>query len=646
MRLINILPVVAQLAQLAYAHSSSVANSMQGPWNALSVLLAALHTFPHHTGIVVNIIPSGPKVYSTTTSTETLPTTSTPIQHPPTTVTVVVTVAPDHEYTGRKQQIGTPLTSSNTFSNATSGIEATTPTTTAATQPSLAESYELRSFSTDVPAATLTRGGPEPVLDATDSAHNGTLSTATVAPTVWITETVFADETSSVLQAYSTNTLTWNNTFTNATSVPNAIDPATGLTNTGDAVGMTTLTSTASKASATSTITLTDTDLVIPVQANNTQPINVPDSTTQSYKDATATETMTSPMTSLTDEPVVSIQPLGTAPASPSLSGHPPLVTGDQGHRNWNMSTSCTKSRTQKVPALSVYSNDTGASTSTSRTSRVFIGYPPALSGYSNSNSADRSTGFHESSTPIELATAPTATHIEIPPPPTVPLNSCSPGIWGRPGCLSTPTSFSDAASTAADHRDHQPPVSAATLAEIPPPPTVPLDSCTTGIWGRPGCLSTPASFFESSTQAQLSTASAAIHVEIPPPPTIPLDSCSPGIWGRPGCLSTPTNFLNAASTPSTPQAQNSTASPVTTIVPANTQTQALPTSNNSTAQPGRAQCTTSFYSLPTCACTLTVYASKKTVTINCLGCVGHHALPSIVSNGGSVSHRPFTTQT
>jgi hypothetical protein len=516
---------------------------------------------------------------------------------------------------------------------------------------------------------TLTQGGPEPALTVTDSAQNGSFSNTTSAPTVYITTTVFADQTSSELQAYNGNTLSntasgygipagcavpetgatiptaglestghaAGMTISSSTSAPDEIESATGLANTGDAAGMTTLTSTATVASATSTVTLTGTALVIPMQENNTQPIEIPDPTIPSY--GAATDTMAYPVDSPTDEPIVSIQPLATAPASYNQSavtaydsihvphGHPPLVTSGQDQRNWNTSTStsCTEPNAQGLPGT----KPTSSSFITSTTSRVFTGYPPSLSGYSNGTTASTSAGLQAYSTPTDLISASAVTHIEVPPPPTVPLNPCSPGIWGRPGCLSTPTSFIDAATALVGRQEQDPTVSAITLAEVPPAPTVPLNPCAPGIWGRPGCLSTPTSFMDAAStlvgrQEQDPTVSAATLTEIPPAPTVPLDSCSPGIWGRPGCLLTPADLSDAPSSPVRHQAQNDPGESPSSVV---------------SAQPGQAQCTSTFYILPMSACTSTVYASKVTAIVNCFGCVGHHALPSVASDGGSVSH-------
>jgi hypothetical protein len=82
----------------------------------------------------------------------------------------------------------------------------------------------------------------------------------------------------------------------------------------------------------------------------------------------------------------------------------------------------------------------------------------------------------------------------------------------------------------------------------------------------------------------------------------------------------------------------------VSSVVLGHTEPQVFPTSNNSTAQHAQAQCTSTFYSLPTSACTRTIYASKTTAIVNCLGCVAHHALASVASDGrsgGSVSQSP-----
>lgn len=172
-------------------------------------------------------------------------------------------------------------------------------------------------------------------------------------------------------------------------------------------------------------------------------------------------------------------------------------------------------------------------------------------------------------------------------------------------------------------------------------------------MWGRPGCLSTPTSFFDAVStvvsrvvghQVQHPATSAATLTEIPPAPTVPLDSCSSGIWGRPGCLSTPTGFLDTASILVGHQVQGSPSAVVSSVVLGHTEPQVFPTSNNSTAQHAQAQCTSTFYSLPTSACTRTVHASKTTAIVNCLGCVGHHALASVASDGrsgGSVSQSP-----
>jgi hypothetical protein len=468
-------------------------------------------TESEHTVIRTWVKPSRSVV--TITIYETVPLSNTlPRERPTVTSTVAVTRHP----TDRKQHNGTALTWSNTFSNVTPGIEATTPTITTATQPSLAESYDLRSFPTDVPVGTLTQGGQEPALAVTDSAQHDAFSTVTVAPTVWVTAKVFADETSTVLQAYDGSSLTWSNTFSNTTSVTEAaVASATQLAPTdsgylgftsaevpvaalaedvptstidgidkttvpdtdtttcteGDqAVGMTNLTSTASVASATSTVTLTDTTLVIPVQANNTQPSIVPGWGILPYADNSATESTGSPVSSPYDEPLVSIQttmptesiqPPVTAPALPYPSavtaydsihiphGHPPLISSVQGQRNWNTSTNCTKSGTQGNTG----SQPNPSSFLTATTSRVFIDHPPSLSGYSNGTSTNTNTSLIKLSTPTYLVTASAATRVEILPPSTVPLNSCSPEIWGRPGCLSTPTCFFDAASTLVGHQ-------------------------------------------------------------------------------------------------------------------------------------------------------------------------------------------------
>lgn len=438
------------------------------------------------------------------------------------------------------------------FSNATTAIEATSPTTTTVTQ---SKTYDLRTFPTDVPVMALTKGGPELALPVTNLAQNGTLSNQPSAQTVRITTTVFADQTNSEVQAYNGNTFSNTAPGTEipagcAAFGPSATIPATGLVNTGDAVGMTTLTSTATVPSATSTVTLTDTAVVVPVQANNTQPINVSDPSKTPYEDNTATEKMTSPVTFQSDNTVgvqttmsiESIQPAITGvTAYDSIHiphGHPQLVTGGQDHKNWNTSTSCTDTSIQQVPGTA----SIPSTFITTTASGVFIGYPPSLSGYNNDANADTSTSIHDSSTRTELATPSVATHMEIPPPPTVPLDSCKPEIWGRPGCLSTPTSFFDVASTVVGHQVPNPTVLAATLAEIPPPPTVPLDSCR------------------------------------------------PGIWGRPGCLSTPASFSDAYASPVGHQVGDATAVPVSSVVPATIETPAT----NSTTQPGQAQCTSS----------------------------------------------------
>lgn len=514
-----------------------------------------------------------------------MPPSSTAKPDPPT-VTVRVTVAPTQEYTERKQQNGTALLSGSAFFNIPSETELTTPTITAATLLSPVETYDLRSFSTDMSTMTLTRGGPAPALTVTDSAQNDSLSNTTSAPNA----TGSADETSSGTQGFNGNTLTWYNTFSNTTSgsggcaasgtgamilttgsgisgygasmtvspttpVTDVTDTVIGPENTGDTVGMTTLTSTASVASATSTVTLTNTALVIPVQANNTHPINVPDPSTSSHGDNTATEAMTSLLTAPSDGaigiqitmPTESVQPAVTAvTAYDSIHiphGHPPLMTGGQGHKNWNTSGSCTDFNTQEVsPTV-----PTPSSSNTTTTSRVFTGYPPSISGYNDGTNANTTASLHEPSTTAELVTPSAATHIEIPPPPTVPLNSCRPEIWGRPSCLSTHASFS----------------------EVPPSPLV--------------------------------------H-----------------------------------------QVGDSTALSASSTVPVKIGTQTLSTSTNLNTQPAQAQCTSTFYSLPTNPCTSTVYASKQTVTINCFGCVGHHALPSIAANDGSVSalHHTLPVQT
>lgn len=433
-------------------------------------------------------------------------------------------------------------------------------------------------------------GGPEPVLSIAESPQHTDSSDTTAYLTIFTTATVYADESGSGTQAYSDKTLTWSQTFSNTTSgsggcatsgtgamilttgsgisgygasmtvspttpVTDVIDTATGLENTGDTVGMTTLTSTASVASATSTVTLTDTALVIPVQANNTQPINVPGPSTSSYGDNTATEAMTSPVSSSSDDtvgaqttmPIESNQPVITAvTAYDSIHiphGHPPLITGGQNHNNWNTSASCTDSNTQEVsPTVPVPS-----SSNTTTTSRIFTGYPPSISGHNDGTSANTSASLHESSTTTELVT----------------------------------------------------PSAVIPSAVIP---------------------------------------SAVTHIDIPPPPTVPLHSCRPGIWGRPGCLSTPASSSQAPPSPVGHQFGDSTALTASTTVRATIETQTLSTSTNSTTQPAQAQCTSTFYSLPMNPCTSTVYASKQTVTVNCFGCVGHHALPSIAANRGSVS--------
>lgn len=427
----------------------------------------------------------------------------------------------------------------------------------------------------------LTRGGPALAHAVTGLVQNGSFFNTTAAPIVCITTTEFADETSSRLQAHGGNNLTWSKTFSYATSgsggcaasetdvmfptrgpgstgyganmtfspttpVTNEIDTATGLENTDDAVGMRTLTSTASVASATSTVTLTDTALVIPVQANNTQPINVPDPSRLPYEDNTATETMTSPVTSRSDNavsvqasmPIESIQPAITGvTAYDSIHiphGHPPLITGGQDHKNWNTSTSCTDSNTQQVPGIAPIPS----SFITTTASRVFIGYPPSLSVYNNSTNANTGTSIYEPSTTIELVTPSATTHVEIPPPPTVPLDSCKPEIWGRPGCLSTPASFSDTPPTPVGH-----------------------------------------------------------------------------------------------------QVGDVTAVSASSIISTTYETPALSISTNPTTQPAQAQCTSTFYSLPMDACTSTIYARQETVTVNCYGCIGHHALPSAAPYSSNVSH-------
>ena len=200
--------------RLAYTQESSATTNTHGLLNALDVLLAALKTFTHNAPAAHTSVTATTPSRSIVTSTvyETVPPSSTlPQEHSTVTSTFVATGHP----TDRKQQNDTPLTWGNAASNTTSGIEATTPTITTATQPSLAESYHLRSFSTNVPVVTLSRGGPEPVLAVTDSVQHDDLSTITVAPTVWVTATVFADETSTVLQAYDGSSLTWSNTFSN-----------------------------------------------------------------------------------------------------------------------------------------------------------------------------------------------------------------------------------------------------------------------------------------------------------------------------------------------------------------------------------------------------------------------------------------------
>jgi hypothetical protein len=388
-----------------------------------------METFTESEHTVIRTWAKPSRSVVTITIYETVPLSNTlPRERPTVTSTVAVTRHP----TDRKQHNGTALTWSNTFSNVTPGIEATTPTITTATQPSLAESYDLRSFPTDVPVGTLTQGGQEPALAVTDSAQHDAFSTVAVAPTV--------------LQAYDGSSLTWSNTFSNTTSVTEAaVASATQLAPTdsgylgftsaevpvaalaedvptstidgidkttvpdtdtttcteGDqAVGMTNLTSTASVASATSTVTLTDTTLVIPVQANNTQPSIVPGWGILPYADNTATESTGSPVSSPYDEPLVSIQttmptesiqPPVTAPALPYPSavtaydsihiphGHPPLISSVQGQRNWNTSTNCTKSGTQ---------GNTGSQPNPSSS----LPQPPAYSSITRHPSPDTAT--------------------------------------------------------------------------------------------------------------------------------------------------------------------------------------------------------------------------------------------------------------
>ena len=423
------------------------------------------------------------------------------------------------------------------MSNATIAIEATTPSTTTVTQSSLTETYDLRIFPTNVPVVAFTKGGPEPALPVTNFAQNGTLSNQPAAQTVRITTTVFADQTSSKAQAYNGNTFSNTAPGTEIPARCAALGPG----------GMATWTSTASVASATSTVTLTDTALVIPVQADNTQPIYVPEPSTSPYKDDTpTTKTMTSPVTSSSDDvvdvqtetPIGSIQPYTAVTAYDSIHiphGHPPLITGGQDHKNWNKSTNSTDSNTQQVPGIAPIPS---CLIITTTASRVFIGYPPSLSGYNNGTNANTSTSIYESSTTTELVTPSATTHVEIPPPPTVPFDSCKPEIWGRPGCLSTPASLSDTPPTPVGH-----------------------------------------------------------------------------------------------------QVGDVTAMSASSIISTTYETPALSVPTNSTTQPAQAQCISTFYSLPMDACTSTIYASKETVTVNCYGCIGHHALPSAAPYGSNVSH-------
>jgi hypothetical protein len=520
------------------------------------------------------------------------------------------------------------------------------PSTTVPSTTSVSEDIYLTigPASTDY-AASMTTLTMVPITDDTSSASSpgdiGDATSMTTLATIPIT-----DDTSST---------TWPGEIENVTS-------------------MTTSTTTATVISAESTVTITETDLVIPMQGNRTQPFVTLISSTSSYDYDAATETTVSTVDYPSNDPVVSIQttmpiesiqPVVSATVPSTLSaiiapdgvhipyGHPPLVTSHSDERNWNTSTGYIESSTQEVSGLVPTSSPFVSIT----TSRVFVGYPPALSGYTNGTSANIRIGstdlstqvdpatttpatFIESSTEAELGTTPAATFAGAPIAPIFPLDSCSPGMWGQLGCSWTPASFFTAISWV-----------------VGPPSS--LERMDVFTQAEPA-TTTEATLVQSSTHTEIATTPAATLPGVPPDPIVPFDSCClPGRWGRPGCLSTPASFFDTTSSAFGRQVGNSTAVPVTSVVRGHgpevfytsnsstaqsiqMATQAFTTSNSSTTQPVQTLCTTTWYSLPTDACTETKYARTESVAVNCFGCAGTHAPASSGPNETSVS-RPLT---
>ena len=450
----------------------------------------------------------------------------------------------------------------------------------------------------DIPISTTsTSAGPSICSDTPDNGNSD--DGQPEKPETPETCGIHSTDTANTATGPESSGTTVSTTISMAASGTDFTSSATGSGDTESVVGMTTLTTTAFVTSAVSTVTVTNTNLVIPMQGSSSQSTMVTGSVTSSIDDATTIEATSSPVESLSIDPIVSIQttvptesiePVITAKVSSDPSavtapdgihiphGHPPLVTSEPERVNWNSSTSSTKFSTPELTGTV----PTSSSFITATTSRVFVGYPPALSEYNNGSNADTSTSSTELSTEVEPATTTSAT-------------------------LGQSPTHAELATT-----------SAATLPGVPPAPIVPLDSCSPGMWGRPGCLSTPASFFDQTSSVagrviQNSTVASASSVPPGYGPPIPAD---------------PSNSTTGLTIT------------VTSSTLSHTETHSSTSSNSSSAQPAGTQCTTTFYSLPTNACTKTKYVSTKWLDVACFGCVGAHAAATSTLGKTNVSRR------
>jgi hypothetical protein len=600
------------------------------------VLLAAEKTFLHTTipvfTSVTTITPS--QLVFTTVKTVTVP-------PAPPTVTSTFVVTAQHSSTDRNRNVP-GLTLSNTISNTTSEKEATMPSITTATQPNLPQANDL---GTSIPTSNTTS-----TVTVTDSTPSNDFSNTTSTLSAMLATTVSTDEISLEVPNYNRSTLSRRSPFSDTTFDIDAItSSATAATqpNAYESYGLVSVSTDVPVAILTEgDPTTTGADTGSPrtttvVRGSNTLTWSKTFSNTTSEVEAIAPHA-TAAMDSLSSDPVVSIQTtmpiesiqpaIGTTVSSVLSAfstsggihvsyGHPPLVTSNSDQRNWNTSTSCTESSTQEVSGIV----PTSSSFITATASRVFISYPPSISGYNNATSADTSVSSMDSSTQTELATTTAATLAGISPAPIASSDLCSLGMWGQLGCHWTPASLP---TTTSSHHVLNSTTIAATLVE-------------------------------PSTQAELATTLASTLAGAPPAPTVSPEACSPGIWGRPGCLSTPASFFDTSSTlVGQPVAvQHTDAASVSPATLGQTETQILSTHNSSitqfnqtatrafitssnatTTHPIQAQCTTTWYSLPTNPCTHTVYAHKTTTEINCFGCMGHHAIPSAAADESGVS--------